>query len=199
VLVCRGWSVAYVPTVDHPTLFLETLDDLSARVQRPGSEYDSVMTAALLRKLLLDSPTLPDVVNAHRLKVRYVVNGRLPIWIELGEPPPTMYSVEDGFDPETALMVPVPKTVSRDGLLSQIVAFYRSQEVTAKNLVEYVAHTVGGVHFDPPRTDAERNMQSLAASIRVGNPAGTRTLLAIGRVVLRGLGPLRGQVEQDLS
>jgi hypothetical protein len=140
--------------VDHSTLFLETLDDLGARLQRPRNEYDAVMAAALLRKLLLDSPTLPDVVNTQRLKIGYVVNVRPPIWNEPGEPPPTMYSVEDGFDPETALVVPVPKTVSLDGLLSQIVAGYRGQEVTAKDLVKYVAHTVGGVHFDPPKTDA---------------------------------------------
>ena len=185
--------------MDLQTLFLETVDDLSARLQRPGTEYDAVMAAALLRKLLLDSPTLSDVVNTRRLKIRYVVNGRLPVWKELGEPPPTTYAVEDGFDPETALRLAIPKTVSRDGLLSQMVGFYRGQEVTAKNLIDYLAHTVGGVHFDPPRTEAERSMQALAASIRVGNyPAGTLTLFAIARVVLKGLAPLREQVERDL-
>lgn len=83
--------------MDLQTLFLETVDDLSARLQRPGTEYDAVMAAALLRKLLLDSPTLSDVVNTRRLKIRYVVNGRLPVWKELGEPPPTTYAVEDGL------------------------------------------------------------------------------------------------------
>jgi hypothetical protein len=92
------------------------------------------MTAAFLRKLLLDSPTLIDVVNrSHRLKILYVVNARLPVWKELGEEPPVAYAREDGFDPQTALAAPVPVEVNRDTLLAQIVMVYRGQELTVRH------------------------------------------------------------------
>ena len=186
--------------MDHDRLFLETLADLQARVENPSSEYEVVMTAPLLRKLLLESPTLTDLVNRERrVKVSYVVNGPVPVWKQLNESPPTAYSTEDGFDPETAAYG-TPTAVSRDGLLSQMVMVYRGHEVTAKDLIRYVALTAGGVHFDPPKSDGEKAAQSVAHVMTVtGYPAGSRTLLAIGRVVVRGLEPLRGQVAHDVA
>lgn len=190
----------YPPGLWITTGCFETLADLESRVVRPRSEYEVVMTAPLLRKLLLDSPTLVDLVNRERgLRIFYVVNGRLPIWKELGEPPPVAYAVEDGFDPTIGLRVPIPTEVNRDGLLSQMVAFYRGHEITVKHLIRYVAHTAGGVHFDLPGNEQEAAAQGLAREMAVGGyPAGSRTLLAVGRVVRRGLEPLREVVERDL-
>lgn len=158
------------------------------------------MTAPLLRKLLLDSPTLVDLVNRERrAKLSYVVNGRVPFCKRLHEPPPTAYSTEDGFDPETAAHG-TPTAVSRDGLLSQMVMVYRGREITARDLIRYVAHSAGGVHFGPPKTEEEAAAQSVARVMTVtGYPAGSRTLLAIGRVTMRALEPLRVQVEHDVS
>jgi hypothetical protein len=170
----------------HPDhLFLDTLTDLDNRVQKPRSEYEAVMTAPLLRKLLRDSPSLVDAVNRERrLKIRYVVDGRLPIWMELGEPPPYAYAEEDGFDPDTSLIQPVPMEVTRDLLLSRLIMVYRGQEITVKNLVRYVAHVAGGVHLYAPKNEQEAAVQSLANEMRIGGKAaGTRTLLAVGRVV----------------
>jgi hypothetical protein len=187
--------------VNHDQLFIETMNDLKSRVDAPRSEYEAIMSSALLRKLLLDSPTLVDLANrSRRMSIEFVVNGRPPIWKALGEEPPTAYAIEDGFDPETALVKPLPMTVTRDRLLSSMVAVYRGQEITAKTLLRYVANTAGGVHFDPPRNDEESAAHALAEQMRVGGyPAGMRTVLALGRVVERALGPLREQVEREIG
>jgi hypothetical protein len=182
----------------HDALFLATMDDLRNRVAASQSEYEALMSSALLRKLLLDAPTLVDLVNrSHRVPVEYVVNARPPVWKLLGEEPPVAYAIEDGLDPATA-HAPVPKTVNRDQLLSQMVAIYRGQEITVKYLLRYAAHTAGGVHFDAPKNDQERAAQALGQQMRVGgHPAGVRTLLALGRVVVRAIDPLRRRVAQE--
>jgi len=182
--------------VHHDALFLATMDDLRNRVTTPRTEYEALMSSPLLRKLLLDSPTLVDLVNRSRMvPVEYVINARPPIWKQLGEEAPTAYAVEDGFDPATALVAPAPTKVNRDQLLSQMVAVYRGEEITVKYLLRYAAHTAGGVHFDPPKNDQERAAQALSEQMRVGgHPAGGRTLLALGRVVVRALEPLRQRI-----
>ena len=71
--------------MDPEHLFVETLDDLSRRIEPGHPEYDVLMSAALLRKLLLEEQPLPDQVNrAYRLKLRYIVNVREPIWKRAG-------------------------------------------------------------------------------------------------------------------
>lgn len=176
------------------------MDDLASRVVASRSEYDGLMSSALLRKLLFDTPTLVDLVNrSRRVRVEYVVNVRPPVWRQLGEEPPVAYAVEDGLDPATALVASTPATVSRDQLLSQMVAVYRGQEITVKYLLRYAAHTAGGVHFDPPKTAEESAAQALAEQMRVGGyPAGGRTLSALGRVVIHALQPLQERVVLDL-
>ena len=129
-----------------------------------------------------------------------MINGRLPIWKELGEPPPVAYAVEDGFDPASALVRPMPIEVNRDGLLSRFVLLYRGSEITVKDLIRYVANIAGGVHVGRPKSTAEAAAQTLAEEMKVGgHPAGSRTLLAVGRVVTKGLDPLRQRVENDLT
>jgi hypothetical protein len=74
--------------------------------------------------------------------------------------------------------------VTRDLLLSRLIMVYRGQEITVKNLVRYVAHVAGGVHLYAPKNEQEPAVQSLANEMRIGGQAaGTRTLLAVGRVV----------------
>jgi hypothetical protein len=178
--------------MDTKSLFLETVGDLRRRSSDAHSEYEAVISALLLRKLLLDSPTLIDVANQEsRLKITYVVNARPPIWKHLGEEPPLAYAKEDGFDPEIALVPPIPVEMKRDELLSQVVVVYRGKELSVRDLIDYVAHVAGGVHFKTPKTEEQAGAQALAEQMTVGGyPAGTRTLLAVGRVVVRGLEPL---------
>jgi hypothetical protein len=145
----------------HDPLFIETLADFRRRAQRGVSEYEVVMVAALLRKLLLDSPTLVDLVNRQRReKIEYVVNGRPPVWKILNEPPPVAYAVEDGLDEPPPFGVPV--ALDRSGLLAHVVLAHRGSEITVRDLIRYVAHSAGGVHFGPPKTEAEKAAQPVA-------------------------------------
>lgn len=130
--------------MDTKTLFLETVEDLRRRSSNARSEYEAVISALLLRKLLLDSPTLIDVANQEpRIKITYVVDARPPIWKQLGEEPPVAYSEEDGFDPESGLISPMPVEMKRDELLSQVVMVYRGHELSVRDLIDYVAHVAG--------------------------------------------------------
>src|SRR4029453_5180017 len=83
---------------ERDQLFLLTLSDLEARCSAETHEYDVMGIALLLRKLLLDADCLVDQGNRERrLKIRYVINDRpMPT-----EPIPLMWSMQDGFDPET--------------------------------------------------------------------------------------------------
>lgn len=109
---------------------------------------------------------------------------------------PRSYAIEDGFNPETTILRAEPKEVKRDELLSHLVIVSEGQFITVKDLIPYVSHVAGGVHFGPPKDEKEKALHSLATQMYVtGNPAGTRTLLAIRRVVSKGLQPLRLRLE----
>jgi hypothetical protein len=184
--------------MDPEHLFVETLDDLSRRIEPGHPEYDMLMSAALLRKLLLEEQPLPDQVNrAYRLKLRYIVNVREPIWKRAGSPAPEFWSREDGLDPNTALGGVEPLPVTRDQLLAQVVMTYKSHEVTIKDLVVHAAHVRGAVHLGTPHTEKDKALSELATRIELGGYSGaTRVLQAISRVVLPGLAPLRAAVKQ---
>lgn len=165
----------------HDSLFLETVRDLKERGQRP-SEYDVVTSAGLLRKLLLDSPTLVDVVNRERrLDITYVINAREPAWKLFGDIP-LAYAIEDGFDPRTSLAAVQPRRVSRRQLLSRGVLAYRGHELTVRDLISYTANTAGGVHFDPPHNQREATVQAVSTSMRIGHtqPAARRCSPSVG-------------------
>jgi len=69
---------AYPDCVDVDRLFLETMNDLDRRLDAPVDEYDVLMIAPLLRKLLLDDSPLVHLVNRQRrvkFRFRYATNG----------------------------------------------------------------------------------------------------------------------------
>jgi hypothetical protein len=180
--------------MDTDTFFLETLADLTRRTSTFPSEYEALMASGLLRKLLLES-VVDSANRERRLKITYAVNDRSPAWELAGTPPPVAYAVADGFDPDTALTRVIRAVVNRDGLLARRVMLYRNQDVTVKDLIRSLANVEGGVHLGEPRNDAEAAASAIARMMRLGQyPAGVRTLMAVGRVVTKGLEPLRAQV-----
>jgi hypothetical protein len=57
---------------------------------------------------------------------------------------------------------------------------------------------MGGVHAGQPRGDSQESLVAVAQQFNIGgDPAGIGTLLAIGRVVVRGLGPLRDRIRNE--
>jgi hypothetical protein len=131
------------------------------------------------------------------VRIGYLVNAKQPIWKLLGETP-AVYAIEDGFDRETSITRVRPVAMTRDQLLGHSVLTHRGQELTVRGLIRYVAHTAGGVQFGPPSDDRQRAVQEVARAMAVGGyPSGSKTLLAVGRVVAKGLEPLVARIEQD--
>ena len=109
--------------MDVDELFLRTLDDLEQRT-KTDDEYEILMSASLLRKLLIDGMPLMDQVNTtHRLKIRFSMNGESPFERAVLELKPTYWSLEDGIAPDAneppGLSAPVSAT--RDQLLGRRV------------------------------------------------------------------------------
>jgi hypothetical protein len=186
--------------VNRETLFLRTLDDMGRRVQPGLDEYEVLLIAGLLRKLLLDRPSLMDQVNPERLHIRYVINARRPIWELAGSPPPAIWSIQEGLDPETSLGVVEPKAVSLDEFLATVVMRSENESLTVKDVIRHTANVVGAVHLGEPRRDVDRHrlLERIASQISIGGyQPDIRSLQAIARVVLRAMTPLREQIERE--
>lgn len=185
--------------MDPRVLFLRTLEDLEERIQPGRDEYDLLMVAALLRKLLLDAEPLVVRVNrTHRLRLRFRANKRFPPQ----NPTPMIWSVQDGFDPDTGVPgLANPVDVKIDELLQLPVAYVEGHLIRVGSLIRYLSHVAGAVHAGRPENDLEEAIQRFAVTVQIGGPmsAPVRSLMAIGRVVLAGLAPLREAVATELS
>ncbi|HEX74694.1 MAG TPA: hypothetical protein G4N93_06060 [Dehalococcoidia bacterium] len=94
--------------------FIGTLLDLDDKL-KSHDEYETLMIAGLLRKLLLDKNPLVDQVNRQkRQRIRFIINDYpLPTM----EPGIEFCSLEDMLDP-SVIPCPRPLEVTRDQLLS---------------------------------------------------------------------------------
>ena len=174
-------------------LFLETLKDLEARVSA-RDPYTILGASALIRKLLLDDVPLVDQVNRKfTLKLSYEVteSGGFPH----GIPEPVFYSVQDGIDPETSRPGKRRKTVNRHQLLSYVLLKVEGKECTLRDIVLFEANVMGGVHAGSPEEEKEKALRQINDMFAIGGyRASLRQLQAIGRVVVKGLAPLRSAI-----
>lgn len=181
--------------MDADQLFVQTLKDLAARSAPGATEYDLLQTAALLRRLLLDgSASLVHQVNrTRRQEVRYRANRRAPP----SDPAPTFWAIQDGFDPDTAVPgLSHPEALDLDQLLNAPLMLMGGQILSVREVIRYVANVAGGVHLGLPRTPKEQALASVGATIRLGGQSPeVRSLLAVARVVSKGLAPLVMLVE----
>lgn len=187
--------------MEAAALFVRTLDDLDARV-RSTDDYYVLMSALLLRKLLLDSRPLVEEVNAaYHLKIRYPMNGETPYERLVLNDGPLYWSLEDAIDPSTdhppGLLAPI--TATRGQLLGRRVMRLNGRDVTVRDLIDQLAHIEGAVHHAAPKNEREVLLSEASRVIYVGGlPSGIRQIRAIGRVVLRGLAPLRAAVLESM-
>lgn len=189
--------------MDRDLLFLGMYRELEERTMAVPSEYSALKIAGLLRELLLDEHRLVDIVNSKTrpdkpyLKITYEVMDKTPYQKLVEELKPVFWSMQDGIYPGTALIAGNTKIVDRDGLLSYKVMSYESYNITVKAIIEYEANIGGAIHAGTPRAVIEKAIHATANSVNVGGyPPQTRQLLAIARVVLDGLRPLKEQIEQ---
>lgn len=180
--------------MDAETLLVRTLSDLEHRAAATD-EYEALLAAGLLRKLLMDAHPLVDQVNAnYRLKLRFLINGSTPYEELVLADGPSYWSLEDGIDPTIdqppGLMA--PEEATRDQLLSRRVMMLSGKEVSVRDLIDQLAHIEGAVHSSQPREPREAMLKQVARELYIGGlPAGVRQIQSIARVVARGLAPLR--------
>lgn len=169
------------------------MEDLKKR-SNSHDEYEVMMIAALLRKLLMDSDPLMNQINRSlKLKIRFTINN---ISLTSKPPIPIFESVEDGFDPETSppFLINI-KDVTVDQLLKTDIIQYHGNRINVGELIHHMAHIEGAIHPGSPREEKEKSMKELVETIGIGGlPAGIRILKAITRVVLKGLSELELQI-----
>jgi hypothetical protein len=179
---------------DADDLFIATLDDLAARSMAGRTEYDVLGIAALLRKLLIDGSRLVDQVNrSHQLRLRFRANRRLPPT----DPSPIFWSIQDGLDPETAMPSRgiEPQDMTRDEFLSVKIIHVAGTDLTVGEVVGYLANAAGAVHLGQPRTPKEAALAEVESTLQIGGyPPALRSLLAISRVTVKALQPLRSAI-----
>lgn len=182
--------------MNNNALFINTLKDLQGKINS-NDHYEILMAVALLRKLLIDGDPLVNKVNKNlRQKIEFTVSDRS---MPMDTDGLTFWSIQDGFDPETSIPhLSKPIRVNKDGLLKRSVILINSKLITVLDLIKFLSHVQGAVHSGSPKDDKDKLLKNAEKNLTVGGmPAGLRSIKAIGRVVLKGLDPLRRELSQN--
>jgi hypothetical protein len=146
------------------------MEDLESRLSS-GTEYDLIMAAGLVRKLLVDSPSLTDQVNRHRLKLTFPANwmknligarstsGSLDIFdrdraIEEAEASLIIHPDWSQRKDDLALLCGMNE-ISLDKFLGAVVFTINRHYVSVLELTKHLANYEGGAHFIKPRMGVE--------------------------------------------
>jgi hypothetical protein len=170
-------------TIDE--LFLLTLQDLEKRVPLGRGEYDALMTAGLLRKLLLDEQPLIDLANrppTRRMRIRYEIVDQ--------QPPPGAH----GWVPNGNLHPGAPTggsmvSLSRDAFLARPVLVAFGETISVRELIKFMANIQGAVHVTRPSSPKDEALWEFAWGTRFILPhaqysGGIHDLVGIGKIVL---------------
>jgi hypothetical protein len=85
--------------------------------------------------------------------------------------------------------------LSRDQFFQKLVTIVGEHALTVREIVLFEANVVGAVHAGAPRSEKEKALHDLERSISIGGYAASlRQLLAIARVCLKAMEPLRNTV-----
>jgi hypothetical protein len=199
-------------------LFLCTLDDLENRLSRfrPGElvsraqQYDLLMAAGLLRKLLIDGEPLVAPVNrTRRLRLRFSVSGwpflsgsaaqgaRVRIRRRgLSLEAPTV--APDQLTPELGALLR-DRSLTLDEMLAASVVIWNDVPIDAKGLITYVANVAGGVHVGgKPRGRAQEALHDFGHELIIdGYPLALAALTDVAEVTVSGLRPLRAAISAE--
>ena len=125
-------------TIDE--FFLLTLDDLEKRVPLGRGQYDALMSAALLRKLLLDSQPLIALANrppARRLPIRYQLEDIRPT------PGVKIWSANGFFYPGNSTGGSVV-SLGRDRFLAHPILVLYEETITVRDLIKFMVPAARG-------------------------------------------------------
>jgi len=187
--------------MDNKELFLKTLDELESRIKSKDT-YDILMSAGLLRKLILDGKnSLATQVKKPGERLTFNVNYKEPLHIRkpvvFKERDLNTYKwlIEEGINPDKADKTRDynPQSLDLDKFLKYVVIFVSGKEITIKELIRHLANKEGAIHKQRRpliSLNEAKNilLRELGEAIKVKNiPAGISTLKGIGEVVLNSL------------
>ena len=180
--------------MDADQLFIYTLRDLERRTAATD-EYEVLLSAALLRKLLLDQERLMDQVNRrYRLGLRFRISSVSPFEQRICDSNPIFWALEDVLDPESPLAY-APFDATRDQFLSRRVMRFSENWITVRDVIDQLANIEGAVHSGKPKEERHRVLQAAGRFYsRDGLPGVVSQVRLIGRITVRGLSPLRDAV-----
>jgi hypothetical protein len=186
--------------MNEEILFVRTLDDLHRSINS-NDEYEVLRASALIRQLFLDgSNSLVDRVNRkfrHKLKVRHKLEFEV-----VEQTPPNIpglsfniWAVVDGIDPRAMPPRFLRVKKRRDDFFGMIVAIIEGHEYSIRELVQFVANVMGGVHAGPLHDDKEKNLARLKELYVFSNVnLALLFIRAVGRIILESLKSLQYEV-----
>ncbi len=181
-------------------LFLRTLEDLDRRTT-VADEYEALLAAGLLRKLLLDEAPLVHQVNRYRReRIRFRINGETPLERTILEDKPVFWAIGDAIDPDAfrAPGISAPMDAKLDQFLARTVMFVRGERLSVGDLIKQVAHIDGAVHKGKPTNVREELLDEMSRFMFFRDlPATVHHVQLIGRIVVRALTPLRDAILAD--
>jgi hypothetical protein len=191
--------VGYLAAVVPDELFLHTMRDLRRRVESPDDEYDLLMAAGLLRKLLLDDQPLVHQVNRRfRLKFAFEIATNDVYEAVILEDKPVVYVVNDAISPRAALPRSTMRKVNLDGFLARRAAYVHGHDVSVKELILQVANVEGAVHAGTARDEKHRVLAGASETIKIGGAGlAAATMRGIGWVVLDALAPIEAALLRE--
>ena len=181
-------------------LFLRTLGDLDRRTT-VADEYEALLAAGLLRKLLLDEAPLVHQVNRYRREpILFRINGETLLERTIFEDDPVFWAIGDAIDPDAfpAPGMSAPMDATLKEFLARTVMLARGQRLSVRDLIKQVAHIDGAVHKGKPTKAREELLDEMSRFMFFRDlPSTVHHVQLIGRIVVRALTPLREAILAD--
>jgi hypothetical protein len=187
--------------VQADDLFLRTLEDLDRRT-KTRDEYEALGAAAPLRKLLMDDSALVHQVNRYRReKIRFRINGETPLEKAQLADNPIVWAIGDSIDPNAMPgMFNAPMDAKVDQLLARTVMYAKGERLSVGDLIKQVAHIDGAVHAGKPTNPRQELIDQVSRfMVFNGLPSTVHHVQLIGKIVVRGLIPLRDVILAERS
>ena len=173
--------------MDTQQLFDRTVQDLE-RKANSNDPYELLMSAVLLRKLLLDDYPLVDQVNGSRKhKLKFVV-GSHPHFLKKLMSPTLTYVHGDQICGDAQSQ---NESLSKKEFLRFVIIVQDGSTYSIKDVIRYSAHVAGAVHKGAPRSAADNALAKIDSQFTLmGHATSAIQLRAIGRAVVAALKPL---------
>jgi hypothetical protein len=138
----------------HEEIFLKTLDDIRSKMN--GGKYELVKACGLLRHLLIDSPTLYDLINTEK---------RFKLQFELPENDAEKFLKDAKHWPVQYINITYAKSpkvkLKVDEFRKYKVLTIRDTIYSIKDLIDWAAHIMGGVHTKEAKKESEKKLSSI--------------------------------------